>query len=100
MYINTNKARLIIQEWCNEIGKPVSIIEDRNNKTINLYTKWPGWYIGKAGVTFYKYEEQLKALGWEKIKIFELAETFQPGDDYGAIIDERVEAFFETEYID
>ena len=48
----------VIQEWCNEVTKPVSITKDHTTKTITLYTEWPGWYIGKGGTTFYKYEEK------------------------------------------
>ena len=87
----------VIQEWCNEVTKPVSITKDTKTKTITLYTEWPGWYIGKGGTIFYKYEEKLKKMGWDQIKIVELKETFQPGNNYDDIVEERVNAFWEAE---
>lgn len=87
------KTNYIIQDWCNEVTKPVSITKDEKNRIITLYTEYPGWYIGRAGSLFYKYEEKLKAIGWDKVKIVELKETFQPGNNYADIVDARARAF-------
>lgn len=86
----------IIQNWVNEVGKPASITRDYKTKTITLYTQWLGRFIGYKGERVYKYEEQLKAMDW-KIKIVELQETFNVGDDWDKIMYERMEAFFESE---
>lgn len=86
----------IIQNWVNEVGKPASITRDYKTKTITLYTKWPGWFIGYKGETVYKYEKQLKARGW-KIKIIEFQETFNVGGNWDDIMDKRMKAFFEDE---
>ena len=86
----------IIQNWVNEVGKPASITRDYKTKTITLYTQWPGYFIGYKGERVYKYEEQLKARDW-KIKIVELQETFNVGDDWDKIMDERMKAFFDLE---
>lgn len=89
----------IIQEWCNEAGKPVSIARDRHalDNTLRLYTQYPGLFIGVRGTLIEKYKKILKELHYEKVEIIELKETFTPGNDCSSIVEERVRAFFETE---
>ena len=89
----------IIQEWCNEVGKPAFIVKDRFalENTIKLYTQYPGYFIGAKGVRFEKYRDLLKKIGYEKVELVEIKEAFTPGNDYDDIVAKRVEAFFELE---
>ena len=80
----------VIQEWVNEVKKPASIIVQGN--TIQIYTKYPGIFIGFHGETVNKYREQL---GDYDVEFYELQETFMPGNDFDKILDKRIEAFCE-----
>jgi ribosomal protein S3 len=35
----------------------MSYIEDQEEKIIHIYTKYPGYFIGKAGETIFRYRE-------------------------------------------
>lgn len=82
----------VIQNWVNEVGKPASIIV--KEKTIHIYTQYPGIFIGFHGETINKYKNHL--IGYN-IEFHELQETFIPGNDFDKIMDERFNAFCELE---
>lgn len=91
-----DQTAFIVQEWCNEVGKSISMGRCRDN-VLCLYTLYPGYFIGRHGSLFDKYKQQLIALGWEEVKLIELKETFTPGRDYSDIVEERAKAFWELE---
>ena len=86
----------IIQDWCNESVCMAMTIPHYDSHTIDVITLRPGIMIGYKGETITKYKEKINKLGWN-INIVEAKEIHYPGDDWGQIIDERVQGYFETE---
>lgn len=71
----------LIQDWCNEVKKPCGYRLDRDKGIINVYTRYPGAYIGCQGKTKAKYASQLKLLGWS-VYFYELYDVCEPGPSY------------------
>ena len=84
-YENGNSQLLhlpaVMQDWCNEVKKPCGYKLDYKKGVINVYTKYPGAYIGCQGKTKAKYASQLKLLGWS-VYFYELYDVCEPGPTY------------------
>ena len=72
---------VIMQDWCNEVKKSCGYRLDRKKGVINVYTSYPGPYIGRFGKTKEKYASQLKLLGWS-VRFYELYDVCEPGPSY------------------
>lgn len=86
-----------IQNWVNETCKEAMVKIRYSDKTVTICTSYPGQFIGKNGCLYNKYAKDIEAQGY-KVKFFDIDEHFKPGNNWDDIMEERMKAFFETEY--
>lgn len=77
-YLNGHHTHQVLCRWVNEVQKPMSYIEDHETKVIHIYTKYPGYFIGRYGETVNRYRTELREIGWDNVDFFELTNTILP----------------------
>ena len=77
-YLNSHHTHQVLCDWVNEVQKPMSYLEDHEEKIIHIYTKYPGYFVGKAGETFFRYMKKLKEIGWENVHLVEITNAILP----------------------
>lgn len=71
-------VKTVLQSWANEAHMVCHADFDYEKRVVNIYTPRPGYYIGRGGAVYEKYNAQLKEVGWTFGKFIELQNPFIP----------------------